>query len=165
MTHVIDTNVIAVANQLHDNVCADCVTSCVTILLDIQRSGRVAIDSSWEILREYLGYADPNRQKEVGDVFVKWLLQNRANVARCDEVVISAHAGRGYQSFPNDVRLVPFDPSDRKFVAVAAACPSRPPILQATDSKWLDWLDALLDHGIHVVLVCEADIRRFHGGG
>jgi hypothetical protein len=162
---VVDTNVIAVANKLHNGVCTNCIKTCIQRLLEIQREGCVAIDSAWEILSEYLGYANPNRQKEVGDVFLKWLLQNRANVTRCSQVAIVAHSCRGYESFPEDERLTNFDAPDRKFVAVSAAHALRPAILQATDSKWLDWITALRDHGVEVVLVCEEDIRRFHTTG
>lgn len=162
MIRVVDTNVIAVANKRHDGVCAACVENCVRQLLEIQRSGRVAIDADWEILREYSSYAEANHQKEVGDAFLKWLLLNKANTERCDQVAIVAHDTRGYESFPDDARLAAFDRSDRKFVAVSAAHAERPPILQATDSKWLNWNDALRDHGVQVDLVCEEDIRRFH---
>jgi hypothetical protein len=62
---VVDTNVIAVANKLHNGVCTNCIKTCIQRLLEIQREGCVAIDSAWEILSEYLGYANPNRQKEV----------------------------------------------------------------------------------------------------
>ena len=159
---VVDTNVIAVANRRHERVCAACVASCVKALLEIQLNGRVAIDDAWQLLREYQNQANTNRQKEVGDVFVKWILQNRLNGKRCHTVRLEPHHEREFESFPDDPRLAAFDPSDRKFVAVSAALPERPPILQATDSKWLDWLDALKAHGIEVLLLCEDDIRRFH---
>lgn len=162
MIRVIDTNVIAVANKHHDGVCSACVEKCVRQLLELQRSGQVAIDSDWEILREYSSYANANQQKEVGDAFLKWLLVNKANTSRCQQIRLTAHAARGFESFPDDVRLEEFDRSDRKFVAVSAAHADRPPILQATDSKWLNWTDALRDHGVEVELMCEEDIRRFH---
>jgi hypothetical protein len=158
---VVDTNVIAVANRLHNGVCAACVESCVKALIELHRGGRVALDDAWQILREYQGYANSNRQKEVGDVFIKWILQNLANGARCALVHIEPHDGRGFESFPDEPRLAAFDGADRKFVAVSAAHPEHPPILQATDSKWLDWLGALKDHGIEVLLLCDDDIRRF----
>ena len=95
-------------------------------------------------------------------MFIKWILQNRANSARCNLVRIEPHDGRGFESFPDEPRLSAFDGADRKFVAVSAAHAEHPPILQATDSKWLDWLEALKDHGIEVLLLCDDDIRRFH---
>ena len=53
-----------------------------------------------------------------------------------------------------------FDPSDRKFVAVANAHPGKPSILQATDSKWWGWKDALLECGIKVEFLCPAEIAN-----
>lgn len=58
--------------------------------------------------------------------------------------------------------LINFDAPDRKFVAVSAAHPDRPPIAQAADSKWLDWAPALQRHGIQVEFLCLVDIQRFH---
>lgn len=161
--HVVDTNVIAVANRRHDDVSPACVTHCAQALLAIKNEGRIALDEARKIIREYQGYAKPkNVQTEPGDAFMKWLLQNMANKERCDLIKLVDHAQRGFESFPDDERLSEFDPSDRMFVAVAAAHPERPPILQATDCKWLNWMEALQDHNIGVTLVCDADIRRFH---
>jgi len=47
-----------------------------------------------------------------------------------------------------------FDKSDHKFVAAANAHPAKPPILQATDSKWWGWKDALMEVGITVQFLC-----------
>ena len=80
---------------------------------------------------------------------------------RVECVELEDHAGRMFASFPDDARLAKFDPSDRKFVAVAAAHPQKPPILQATDSKWLNWEKPLRRHGITVEFLCRNDIARF----
>ena len=53
-----------------------------------------------------------------------------------------------------------FDPDDRKFIAVACAHPEKPPILQAVDSQWLDFRDALRENGVTVAFICEDDIQR-----
>jgi len=55
--------------------------------------------------------------------------------------------------------LINFDPYDRKFVAVAATHPDRPAILQATDSKWWGWKEALAECGVIVEFLCPADIE------
>jgi hypothetical protein len=52
-----------------------------------------------------------------------------------------------------------FDNSDRKFVAVANAHPDKPEILQATDSKWWGWKDALAKVGITVSFMCPEYVR------
>jgi hypothetical protein len=56
--------------------------------------------------------------------------------------------------FPNDERLVGFDRSDHKFVAVALAHPERPPILNAVDADWWYYREELARHGIRVEFLC-----------
>lgn len=161
-TNVVDTNVILVANGQHENVSPDCVAACATRLAKIMSNGRIALDAEFAILSEYLNKTQPVRAKRPGDVFVKWALQNRANLSRCDSVPIEKHPHRKYENFPDDLRLTAFDDSDRKFVAIAAAHPLKPTILQATDSKWITWNAALNDHGLTVEFLCGEDIERFH---
>jgi hypothetical protein len=161
MTVVVDTNVILVANRQHDSVSEMCVASCAARLHSIVLSGRVAIDDDYRILSEYQSKTQPRLGKRPGDVFLKWLLQNNANPTRCDQVALKDHASRGFETFPDDHRLKSFDPSDRKFVAVAAAHSDAPAILQAADSKWLGWSAALKDHGVTVDFLCPNDIAAF----
>lgn len=161
MTVVVDTNVILTANRQHADVSEACIVSCAKRLHEIVTSGRVAIDDEYRILKEYQNGTTPHIGKRPGDAFVKWLLRNNANPLRCDQVKLMDHAERGYESFPQDDRLDAFDPADRKFVAVAHAHADKPPILQATDSKWIDWASALSDQGVGVEFLCPTDIRTF----
>ncbi len=162
MTSVVDTNVILVANGQHGDVSPDCVTACARRLEAIMSGQRIALDEGFEILSEYQNKTTPKTSNRPGDAFVKWALRNNANPQWCDLVKLTPHSKRGYESFPEDDRLANFDPPDRKFVAVTAAHKERPPILQAADSKWIDWEVALKDHGISVEFLCPKDIKRFH---
>jgi len=162
MTVVVDTNVILVANGQHSDVSPMCIASCAERLQSITRSGRLALDDAFLILREYQNKTQANRTRGPGDAFVKWVLQNQANTQRCDCVSIHPHSRRGFKSFPDDARLKSFDAADRKFIAVSAAHPERPPILQATDSKWIDWSPVLKEHNVVVDFLCKTDIQRFH---
>lgn len=159
---IIDTNVILVANGQHQDVSPGCVAACALALQNIMKNGRIALDDGFRILNEYQNKTSPRRGKGPGDVFIKWSLQNNANHAKCDLVSLREHKTRSFESFPDDTDLENFDQPDRKFVAVAAAHPAHPPILQAADSKWLDWVPTLKRHGIDVDFVCRADIERFH---
>jgi hypothetical protein len=161
MTSIVDTNVILVANGQHDDIGPDCVIACSQRLQSIMTEGKLAIDDAFEIVLEYQNKTQPKKGNRPGDAFVKWALRNNANPRHCDRVPIKPHLDRGYAEFPDDRRLTNFDPPDRKFVAVAAAHPQHPPILQAADSKWLRWAPALKEHGITVDFLCPADIRRF----
>ncbi len=162
MTVIIDTNVILVANGKHDDASFDCVAACARRLESAMTNDRIALDEGFEILREYQNKIQPKKGNGPGDAFVKWALRNKANPKHCDLVRLQTHPIRGYESFPDDERLVNFDTSDKKFVAVAAAHDEQPPIAQAVDSKWVDWEKALADYGITVEFVCPADIHRFH---
>jgi hypothetical protein len=161
MTVVVDTNVILVANRQHADVSEACVVACAQRLEAIMSGDRVALDDGYRILKEYQHKTTPGAGKRAGDVFVKWLLRNTENARRCAQVALVEHPERGFESFPDDARLSSFDPSDRKFVAVAAAHPDAPPIAQATDSKWLGWAPALREHGVEVDFICPADIQGF----
>jgi hypothetical protein len=57
---------------------------------------------------------------------------------------------------------VHYDPSDRKFLAVAAAHKERPPILQALDSKWWGWQAALATIGVKIHFLCP-EIEQKYG--
>ena len=152
---------VVASNRQHQDVSPQCIANCTITLQLLMQKGKLAIDDRFRILGEYLNKTQPKKGRGAGDVFVKWALQNNANPARCDRVPIVEHAERVFESFPDDAELVIFDPPDRKFVAVSAAHPEKPPILQAADSKWLDWAPALKKHGVHVEFLCKEDIQRF----
>lgn len=69
---------------------------------------------------------------------------------------------RDFEEFPRDEALSGFDPSDRKFVAVSCAHSERPPILEATDSKWWGLWEALQRCGVDVRFLCPKDIKEIH---
>lgn len=158
---VVDTNVVLVANGQHGDVSPDCVATCAKRLQAVMQNGKLALDDGFLILSEYQNKTKSKVGKGSGDAFVKWALQNHANPLRVDSVELQEHDERAFVSFPDDPDLENFDLSDRKFVAVAAAHPQKPPILQATDSKWLNWEKPLRRYGITVEFLCPNDIARF----
>lgn len=162
VTHIVDTNVILVANGRHPGVTAACVAACQHWLVRIMDEGRIALDDGFALLGEYQHKADAQRGDGVGDAFLRWALHHRDDAARCDRIALLPHAVRRYAAFPDDPDLSDFDAADRMFVALARTHPEQPDILQAADSKWLDWAPALARHGVRVRFLCEADTHRFH---
>lgn len=162
MRAVIDTNVVLVANDAHDDVSAGCVLRCIDALQTLMRQGVVVIDDAYRILSEYQHRTTPIGNKRVGDVFVRWLLRNSANPAKVEQVALTETGADEYQQFTDLRCSVEVDASDRKFLAVAAAHPARPPVWQATDSKWLDWWQGLGDAGITIRFMCPDDVCRFY---
>lgn len=159
---IVDTNVAIVANGHAEHVGVDCQLACVQQLILIQRGQRVCIDHSGLILSEYRRYLSHSGQPGLGDAFFKWLWDNQANIYVCDQVTITPtnDGEQLFAEFPDDPALARFDPSDRKFVAVARAHPAHPPIHNAVDTDWYQYQEALAAHGVVIIQVCPDDLRR-----
>ena len=84
---------------------------------------------------------------------MKWVHDNRWSLHASHRVSITKN-NDSYEEFPVHEGLDRFDRSDRKFVAAANAHPDKPPILQATDTKWWGWKNALAEVGISVDFIC-----------
>ena len=163
MTVIVDTNVAVVANCKSEQASGDCEVSCINKLLEITSGkSKLALDDQRRIIEEYQNKLNPDGQPGVGDAFFNWVEINWANPNRCVQVSITPieNSETDFREFPDDPELQKFDSDDRKFVAVARKHPEKPPILQAVDSQWLDFRDALSRHGVTVEFICEDDIRR-----
>lgn len=159
---IIDTNVLLVANEQHQGVSGDCVAECIRRLQLMQKSGITIIDAGYLVLSEYQNKTQTHPPKGVGDVFLKWLLQNTGNPLRVETVALTQTTKDCFREFP-DPELEPFfDAPDRKFAALAHAHLDKPPIWQAADCKWLDWWPALLAQGVRVEFLCSKDVCEFY---
>ncbi len=158
---VIDTNVLLVAEGKHSDVSTDCVRACVERLEAVRRSETVVLDDSYRVLREYQHKLSANRGKRAGSAFLKWLMQHQ-RTSRVAYVTLTEHAKDCFKEFPVAGLEASFDPPDRKFPAVANAHPSKPPVLQAVDCKWLRWWHELADAGVKIEFLCPEDICRFY---
>lgn len=159
---VIDTNVLLIANGQHDDVSLDCRDACINFLREIQQHGTTVIDDGYRILSEYQKKTQLNPPKEVGDVFLKFLLRNLGNPRHVEAVPITETGVDLFAEFPDAALQATFDPSDRIFAAVAHAHPDKPAIQQAADCKWLDWWPALQASGIQVRFLCPEDACDFY---
>lgn len=170
---VVDTNVPKVANlalqaKSDEGVPHECIMNCVRAIKGVMQKNCLVIDAEGEILKEYRRQMSPDKsraagkQTGVGDLFVKWAVENchwgEIDTALVQRVAITRE-GDSYREFPCDPGLENFDISDRKFVAVSHAHKKKPPILQATDSKWWGWKDALKKVGIEVKFLCPEYIQ------
>lgn len=159
---VVDTNVPIIANQ-RDAESLQCVAACAEALNNITKNGLLVLDDGNRIFNEYKCHLSFSGQPGAGDVFFKWLSDNRYRPDRVAQVSLVEDPAREgeFVTFPDDPALASFDHSDRKFVAVALAHPERPPVLNATDSDWWNYRDALRAYGITVTFVCGEG--RFRG--
>lgn len=164
MKYVVDTNVPVVANGQSSQASPECVMACVQMIRAIQTQHTLVLDSAYEIFREYKTYLSPSGQPGVGDAFFKWFLTNQANPKHCEYVQITPTAGQGgltFTEFPNnDQALVGFDYSDRKFAAVALAHPEHPSVVNAVDTDWWHYKQALKTHGLKIEFLCPDEMIR-----
>ena len=160
---LVDTNVPKTANLAtqpdpNSDMPYECVLSCIEAVEHVIQKRGLIIDSGDEIFDEYRGQLKMKGQPGVGDRFMKWVHDHRWSLPDSQRVVISKN-GDSYNEFPEHDGLVNFDISDRKFVAAANAHPEKPPILQAADSKWWGWKDALEEVGITPYFLCPGYIE------
>jgi hypothetical protein len=131
-----------------------CVSKCIEAIEYVINRRCLVMDAGDEIFDEYRKELSMKGQPGMGDRFMKWVHDNRWKLPDSDRIKITKNEDT-YQEFPNHAGLANFDPSDRKFVAVSNAHPDKPPILQATDSKWWGWKEALGEAGIIVHFLCR----------
>lgn len=164
MKWVVDTNVPKTANgrAVTPQASPACVQRCVQRLREIQLHHVLVLDDQWLILAEYRRQLRSNGQPGVGDAFLKWVLTHQTDSRHCQRVSITplpANRGRRYLEFPDDEHLEGFDPADQMFVAVALADPDHPSVLNAVDSDWLIYQDALAEYGVAVETLCPETIK------
>lgn len=156
---LVDTNVCVVANGHTPQASDACRANCIALLEYIRATSTVLVDSADYIFAEYLANLSVAGQPGPGDAFVRWLWDNQGYQEILLRVVIhSVPPPQYFAEFPTFDGLVGFDPSDRKFVAVAIASGLNPPIYNAVDSDWWDYGEALAASGVEVTNICPDQI-------
>ena len=152
---VVDTNVAVVANGMTEQADQTCISACIGELQQIIDGENVLLlDSAYLIIEEYRNNLSLSGQPGFGDFFMLWVWESHANKRLCRIVQVTPHEARGFEEFPDDPDLASFDRDDRKFVAVALASGSSPQVLNASDTDWWDYHEALQRHGVDVVFLC-----------
>ena len=149
-TFVVDTNVAIVANRRGTHVDERCQLACVEKLESVVEQDVVAVDNARAILVEYAKHLQTSGMLGMGDTFYKHVLNHLYRPDRVQKVAVtpSEDPGRGFEELPENT----FDPSDRKFLAVAVV--AKAVVLNATDSDW-DQHEALIDRlGVEVSQLC-----------
>lgn len=161
---VVDTNVTKTANAANSGAPATCVLASAKALQAVMAGGHVFIDDGGHIVAEYRANLNAKGQPGPGDAFFKWLLTHEWGGDKVTRVPITQADDdeESYVELPKPPKGTVYDPSDRKFLAVAAAHPEHPPILQSFDSKWWGWRSALSGIGVAIHFLCEHDIKMKH---
>ncbi len=160
MTHtdsicVVDTNVPITANGKSSQADDALTEKCIDALLKIKDRGGLVLDDENRIFDEYRRNMSLSGQPGTGDMFLKWVHDYRYNSSFCElrPITCTNEDNQTFEEFPDHPELDNFDVSDRKFVAVANAGGPKASILQAVDSKWWGWKDALQACGLIVLFI------------
>jgi hypothetical protein len=162
--YVVDTNVPKVANLAtapmeETDIPLECILVCIEAIDYVKNKRALIIDAGDEIFTEYRKQLSMKGQPGLGDVFMKWVKDNRWTLPETNRIHLTPKEN-SYQQFPDDTRLAGFDPSDRKFVAVSNGHPEKPPILEATDSKWWGYKEILSELGIEIKFLCPEYVEN-----
>lgn len=159
---VVDTNVPIVANGRADLGGAQlpspgCRLAAVTFLRELARTGRAVLDVAGAIQEEYRRHLNPRGQPGVGDRFYQVVLHSAPHLV--ERVDLPLRENGEYENLPQSLIDVDFDLSDRKFAALA--CRAGVPVINATDSDWVNAADALAAESIEVRHICGSDTERW----
>ncbi len=150
---VIETNAAVVANGRDDTASPQCRYMVMNRLMSVLTNDCIVIDNAGEMLDEYRRYCNPVGQPGLGDRFFRELLMNYSS--KIQRITLEKNANGDFKDFPSDPDLASFDRSDRKFAA--AARKANAPVLNATDTDWIDHKEALLRNGIAIEFLCGCD--------
>lgn len=156
--YVIDTNVPIVANGNDESVGLACRIAAVELLQKAIKDGVIYLDTGGEIQTEYRTYLNPKGQPGVGDLFYRAVINSHPKNVR--RVEVSKRADGEYVDVPQAIVDGGFDPSDRKFIAVALK--SNASVHNAVDSDWVNDRVLLEGNGVEIVFLCGCDPNQWH---
>jgi hypothetical protein len=159
---VVDTNVPIVANGRGDPAngrppSIACRQSTVEFLVEVLETGKVLLDIDGEIQKEYHTYLNPGGQPGVGDRFYQEVL--RSTPSKIERHPLPKGKDAEYLDLPRPLIEAKFDPSDRKFAALAMRTAAT--VANATDSDWLVHRRTIVDAGISLRFVCGINCARW----
>jgi hypothetical protein len=155
---VVDTNVAIVANGRPDLEAPRppsilCRIAAVTFLTELVKNGRVLVDVDGAIQAEYRNKLNPSGAPGVGDRFYQEVLHSAPKLV--ERIALPKRHDGEYEDLPQALIDVGFDPSDRKFAALA--CKEGVPVYNATDSDWIEDSITLATAGVQVENLCGCD--------
>ena len=156
---VVDTNVAIAANARNTHADPQCQLACVEKLEAVVENQVIAIDDQGAIIGEYAKHLNHSGGPGLGDKFFKHVFNYQYQDAHVYRVPVtpSADEGRGFDELPPNS----FDPSDRKFVAVAVA--GGAVVLNATDSDWDEHAALMSSLAVEVHQLCPQHATKQTG--
>ena len=153
---VVDTNVAIVANGRDTHADERCRLTCVETLERLTTNEKIAMDDKGAILEEYARHLSYSGMPGVGDKFFKHIVDTQYKGTRVHTVTVTPceDVRRGFEELPENT----FDPSDRRFLAVAVV--ANAVVLNATDSDWGEHETLMDSLGVEVTQLCPRYASR-----
>jgi len=152
MKCIVDTNV-PVKASCNPATCAvnelEMVNACIDFIHMLIKNpdSKIVLDMDREIIREY----EHNVEKtDMGKQFFNWLYTYIKQMDIINDMIKLEKIDDEYCAFPDDKELEDFDLADRKFVALARSHSENPPIIEAADGKWLQFVETLKKYNIEI---------------
>ena len=142
---------------MHSAASDACVGACRRLVARGIEGVRLVVDADDLILREYLATLRSAKTSGPAVKLAQRLWRTRRSTEACRVVVITPlddQAG-SFEEVPAALR--DFDVDDQKFLAVAVADGSTPPVFQALDEEWWTRRTDMTAAGIDVQFLCAAD--------
>jgi hypothetical protein len=161
---IVDTNVLAVAQGLHQGASDTCRAHCTQLVSRIQQGRHVvAVDgegSGDAILSEYLQTLRKTHSSGIGSKLAITLWRRRHDPAVCRKVDITPcdTPPGSFDEVPEQLKNIDID--DHKWIAVAVAAGNNPKIYQAHESEWWNRSRDFVESGIEVVFLCATDLME-----
>jgi hypothetical protein len=155
---VIDTNVLVVANRQSAGVDEACVDACTKAIIEAEQNSVVLLDEDDEVRQEYFRNIGQERPYGLAARFLIHLHQNQYNASHFKKLMLLKNCNGEFACCPQQLIDAGFDRSDRIFAALAKL--GNAPVLNATDSDWLDHFPVLKANGIFVHFLCGCEQAR-----
>jgi hypothetical protein len=157
---IVDTNVWLTAAGQHEAASLECQEACALFLYSLRdQHRRIVVDFDYAILKEY------RRKLPESSEFRRLLNEMQKDPKRLLWIEITpagspehARPGDWFAQIPCETAFEHFDPSDRKFLAVAFATAQTgisSEIVNATESDWCEILSEMKSHQIPFNDLCR----------
>jgi hypothetical protein len=155
---VIDTNVWAIAEGMHQDASDQCVAACLALLRQVAGGLLLAVDDGDEVLTECISVLQTAKTSGFAKKLITRIWHTRWDAKVCKRVPITACAEPppSYDEIPPSLHN--FDADDQKFLAVALCEGNKPLLFAGLDGEWWDRQADLQLADLNVQFVCPADL-------
>ncbi|MBK7807851.1 MAG: hypothetical protein IPJ51_16380 [Saprospiraceae bacterium] len=157
--NIIDSNIIAIANGLHNTASLECMNNSILFLKQIEERVMsnndvfLIYDTSFVILKEYFNHCGKGTEKRLGTAFYKWIHRNINNPNKFILHKLPVDIDDNNDLLPPCFHR--FDRNDRKYLSLALNFKEfRPSLHYGIDRGYPNHGDCFEDENIELSKLC-----------